>query len=238
MVTWYERQDKQTINGLLAFRLLETNTNLNIGAERIGTAVLQTGSWGARLWLRHLDETETEITAGVPVAIVQRTMPGEGMQSTTYAVAQACAKTDALVVRVYVKIGSGAWVLPNGSNQPIFISQVLSFKTFSGTWTFYYWTKLAWSPVEAKYVYLYGWGGQSYPSRIENVTYTLTADAYDNVYRDDFANMKRSFQAFSAKTMGDVPPCIDGVATSGISREGVYHSLFDELKEAYRKVRK
>jgi hypothetical protein len=129
--------------------------------------------WGIRVWKRDSSGTETEITAGTPVAQVSRSANGEGLQSATWACPQTpLDPTDRIVVRVYQKIGAGAWVSVTAftGNSGWATEQLGAIQLDSATWTVYYFTLRDYDGVDT-----YGdfyWGTSTYNSRIENFSWS------------------------------------------------------------------
>jgi hypothetical protein len=140
--TRYMRSDQQTVNYLLAYVLGTSQSTIATSSQ-----VTQTGSggatvyWGIRVWKRDSAGNETEITSGTPVAQVSRNAVGEGIQSATWLCpTTTLSVSDAIVVRVYIKVGTLDWA--QGNNPPIFITERLLAGQLNGTtWTVYYYTK-------------------------------------------------------------------------------------------------
>jgi len=163
------RSDQHTVNGLTAYKLgtEQTTTPVVVYIPTTSTAKCYAG---IRVFIRHADDSETEITSGTPVAQVSRTSSGGGIQSNTWNCPEtSLADTDAIVVRVYLKSGAGAW-----SEKAVFTTEQLNaLKLDAATWTVYYYT--------VKYSGELGWtwefdfGTSTYNSRIANFAWTLAA---------------------------------------------------------------
>jgi len=166
--TRYMRNDQQTVNGLTAYKLGTSQTTTARTYDVYGTRNLQAGYWASDVAVRHSDGSETSL--GVKVAQVSRSAQGSGLQSATWDCPQtSLALTDAVVVRVYLKIGTGAWQLAG-----TFITEQLNGLSLdAATWTFYYYTFLYYDDVEKLYEYIFAWGESlTYNSRITNFTWT------------------------------------------------------------------
>jgi len=90
-----------------------------------------------------------------------------GLKSVTWhCVARDLVGTDAIVVRVYWRVGGGAWNLVRN-----FITEQLGAQSLDdATWTFYSYFDIA---VDTSYVYTVFWHGTAtYNSRITNFTWT------------------------------------------------------------------
>lgn len=166
--TRYFRSDQQTVNGLTAYILGITESALERSAYQYST--VSYFQWGIRVWKRASDGTETEITAGTPVATVARTEVGEGMQSNTWTCpATSLQPTDAIVVRVYI-YRDGAWYLA-----ATFITEQLNAQSLdAATWTVYYYTSII--TYGTGFRGLFYWGiftrTSPYNSRIAGFTWT------------------------------------------------------------------
>jgi hypothetical protein len=171
--TRYFRSDSQTVNGLSAYKL-GTSQSASLQYVVLGTGrTTATGYAGIRVWKRSSDGTETEITAGTPVAQVSRNAAGEGLQSAAWSCpSTSLSPTDAIVIRVYGKWGTGLWTLV-----ATFITEQLGAQSLdAATWTVYYYTH--WysyiDPDTGKLIYEmdFEWGLSGYDSRIENFSWT------------------------------------------------------------------
>ena len=172
----YFRSDQQTINGLLAYKLLTTNT-ASVLSVTDSKGVNYTAYWGIRVWVRHADESGDEITAGTPVAVVNRSANGEGIQSNTWDCPEtALADTDAIVVRVYMK-----WsILEVWFVLATFITNQVQdwdspVQLDAATWTVYYYTLKTWDSKLSLAVGAFYWGDDAHNSRIENFTWSEEA---------------------------------------------------------------
>lgn len=165
--TRYMRSDQHTINDLQAYKLITTqgdsSTNKNLSYSNDVTV-----QWGIKIAKRESDGTQTYISDG-PVAIVERSSDGSGLQSATYDISNTVlTSTDAIVIEVYMKGGTSSW-----SKIATFITEQLDAQMLnSTTWTIYYYTKKEYTALIGKtYGYFY-FGSSTYNSRIENFEYT------------------------------------------------------------------
>jgi len=165
--TRYFRGDQQTVNGLLAYILGTTQSDMyrNYGVFGSGKRSVQVG---IRVWKRAADGVETEITSGIQVALATRGRVGGGLSSGTWVCPEiALVSTDAIVVRVYIHLIGYSWELA-----ATFITEQLgSFKLSNAIWTVYYFLSLIWA-YDPEIGWMtsggFSWGTPSYNSRIEN----------------------------------------------------------------------
>ena len=145
--TRYFRSDQHTINTLTAYKLQTINSTTFAGVEE-STNEDVTAYWGIRVWKIDSVGNETELTVGIPVAQVSRLAGSgntEGEQSNTWDCPEtALAITDAIVVRVYIKLGEGAWV--QKTTHVTLQSQDWDSPTQldGATWTVVLYTKRSW----------------------------------------------------------------------------------------------
>jgi hypothetical protein len=172
--TRYMRTGTQLVNGLTAY-VLDTTAGtppdyIEVYKRAQGLYSTKYVYWGIRVWKRASDGTETEITSGSPVAVVERNTDAEGMQSNTWNCPETSLETtDAIVVRVYINVADLGW----GSAVANFITaQLGASKLDAATWTVYYWTKRVWQSANAYLWGYYRWGDTNYNSRIENFTWS------------------------------------------------------------------
>jgi len=164
----YMRGDQHTVNNLNAYKLAVPQSAIH-KTVLDGTAGRKTIYWGIRVWKRGSAGNETEITGGTPVAQVSRSRNGEGMQSNTWSCPQTSLQsTDAIIVRVYMKFGSGEWQLCS-----TFITEQLQASQLDSVqWTVYYYTWCFYDRWEGITSGSYDWGTTTCNSRIQNFQYT------------------------------------------------------------------
>ena len=170
----YMRGDKHTINSLTAYKLGtdQSDTEKYKARSKTGSANLLV-EWGMRVWRRDSGGNETEITSGQPVAVVSRNTNGEGIQYNRWSCPEeSLDSTDAIVVRVYMRIGGDYWSLLD-----TFITEQLGAEKLAGvTWGVYYYTYRTTFPggggCPAFTQGRFYWGTESKNSRIVNFGYT------------------------------------------------------------------
>ncbi|MFX0085614.1 MAG: archaellin/type IV pilin N-terminal domain-containing protein [Candidatus Hodarchaeota archaeon] len=168
--TRYMRSDIQTINGLSAYNFGTTQTSspLENNQQTNRWSGSFTVTWGIRVWIRHEDTTETEITLGTWVALVQRSSDGSGIQSNSWSCPQtALVPTDAVVVRVYMQIGTTTY-----SPTEFITEQLGASQLNSAAWTIFYYTERdyrGWPQDRTRGIF--SWGDSIYESRITNFQY-------------------------------------------------------------------
>ena len=164
----YMRGDQHTVNNLNAYKLTVPQSAI-YKTVLDGAAGRKTIYWGIRVWKRDSAGSETEITGGTPVAQVSRSRNGEGLQSNTWSCPQTSLQsTDAIVVRVYMKFGSGEWQLCS-----TFITEQLQASQLDSVqWTVYYYTWRFYDRWEGITSGSFDWGTTTYNSHIQNFQYT------------------------------------------------------------------
>lgn len=185
----YMRGDQATVNGLLAYILGLSQTEISRYSAASKTASTAYVVYcGIRVWKRDSGGTETEITSGEPVAVVSRSTNGEGIQSAAWDCPQtSLSATDTIVVRVYLKVNVDPWT--QGSGAPNFQTEQLSAQSLdAATWTVYYYTKRSTitKPSATTQITFY-WGTSTYNSRVENFVWT-EAEAPPEEYSFEFSN--------------------------------------------------
>jgi len=176
--TRYMRSDYAEVNGLNAYILgtSQTTSSLNTTVLKV-TSTDYVVYCGIRVWKRNSAGVETEITAGEPVAVVSRSVNGEGIQSNTWDCPQtALSSTDTIVVRVYLKVDVDAWQQGTGSQPNFQTEQLGASQLDAATWTVYYYTvrQTATKP-SARTGIIFHWGTSTYNSRVENFVWTEAA---------------------------------------------------------------
>jgi hypothetical protein len=166
----YMRSDTRTVNGLNAYVLNSTESASQASFSQ-SASEYQTVYWGVRAWVRHSNGVEAEVSmdgqTGTPKAIISRDS-GSGIQSNTVAVSETSLQsTDSLIVRVYMKIGSGNWNLAATFST----EQLQATRLQSVTWTVYYYTSYSYSIRLDRTTGKYHWGTPTYNSRVQNLQY-------------------------------------------------------------------
>jgi hypothetical protein len=188
--TRYFRYDDWTVNGLSAYKLCENESSTSAMGEYRGGLTLQVGYWGIRVWTRNTAGEEQEVTEGEPVAVVQRETEEEGLQSADWQANFETQENDAVVVRVYTKVGSGPWGQQNHVLAPNYITEQLPHAKFDSLWTVFYYTYVF---KYTYYYYCFGFGSLTYPSRIENFAYTVGVEEEAQVKGGGVVQVKPSF---------------------------------------------
>jgi hypothetical protein len=135
--TLFLRADSHEVNGISGYRLSETQSSGNI-MDIVGYAGSSAIYYGVRVWVVHRNGATEELTSGVPVAIVSRTVNGEGLQNATWLCPGYNSIVDAVMVKVYQRFEVTQWDL-----RGTFITEKdLLIKLPEATWTFSYYTIL------------------------------------------------------------------------------------------------
>jgi hypothetical protein len=164
----YMRGDTHTINGLNAYKLGTTQSSIAKSTSQIQQEYGLPAYWGIKVWKRSTGGTETSLTPDI-VAQVSRTSQGQGIQLATWSCPLTSINTtDAIVVRVYQKIGDSAWQLAGTFTT----EQLGATQLDNSQWQIYYYTKLQWiflprQGIENTIAYFY-WGTTTYNSNINN----------------------------------------------------------------------
>ena len=169
--TRYFKNAQHTVNGLEAWQLATDQTGtLQTEGESRG-AYYGGCDVGIRVWKRHSDGSEEEITAGTPVAQVTVSAgASHELHSATWDCPQtSLADTDAIIVRVYHNMG-GEWDLIGTTE---FITEQLGASQLdASTWTVYYYLSFTATtfPAPRSSVSFHFDGADN--SRIEEFSYT------------------------------------------------------------------
>jgi hypothetical protein len=169
--TRYFRGDTHTVNGLTAYILgtTQSDTPKSVSHQIEGWGY-DNGQAGIQVWKRNAAGVETEITGGTPVAIVTKAPDAGAIVSATWACpSTSLASTDAIVVRVYIKLeGETTWTLA-----ATFITEQLGAQSLdAATWTVYYYIRVVYDPSSDSTAVNFYWGTATYNSRIANFTWT------------------------------------------------------------------
>jgi len=161
--TRYFRSDQHTVNGLTAYKLETANSTV-----LSQVAASDQPYWGIRVWKRSANGTETEITAGSPVAVVYGM---EGLNTASWNCPGASLNpTDSIVVRIYSSArATGPWTLRRTWTTGQLNAQSLD----ASSWTVYYYFHVEEALVDyLAVVYYFQHGDAAHPSRIEGFAYT------------------------------------------------------------------
>jgi len=147
------------------FKLLTSNTAAAVSSEELSGY----SDLGIRVFQHRSDGTESEITAGTPVATV--IIPGSTtwVSATWNCPAKVLVATDAIVVRVY-KYATLAWTILGAEDT--FMTDDLGTTLLNATlWTVYYY--FYYSAITDEI--FFQWGSATRNSRIENFTWGVFA---------------------------------------------------------------
>jgi len=200
---WYMRSDVHTVRGIYGYKLASTQTTLNQSDTRFVSGAY-TISYGARVWAVHSDETTTELTSIVPVAVVTRADAGEGLQTAYWNCTGYSQIVDSLMVKIYQRFSGGEWSL-----RVTFLSQnEWQAKLPAATWTFTYYTyksgtttsKLYWgSPNHNTTVSLY----YTEPSIYDKMAYSMAGGNFFGFLTLPYVNyIGNMFYGFLLLVMG------------------------------------
>ena len=177
--TRYLLRTTQTINDLLANKLYTDFSGASDARSKTKSAAATVYA-GIRVWKRASDGTETEITAGTPVAQVSTTVNLAAVPPVT--ATWACplttlVSTDSIVVRWYTKFDADAWLEWLTSTTEQLGAQSLD----AATWTVSYSWRVTGIPAGVTYSYLYFDGDWEappyYDTEIGIFTWTVAAVA-------------------------------------------------------------
>ncbi|RLI86021.1 MAG: hypothetical protein DRP01_05015, partial [Archaeoglobales archaeon] len=143
----------------------QSSTSKYVGLSSGG----QLQTWVAvRVWIVYSDGNSSELTDGNYNVNVTRSSSGYGYQNVTWTCPETDLNTtDAIMVRVYLKVGSGSWT----AKAKFITSQGMT--QIGGNWTFQLYTKnqQTKNPITNQWTtacYFY-WGSSSYNSLIDGV---------------------------------------------------------------------
>ena len=179
--TRYFRTDTATVNGLTTEQLL-TSQSGTIGSRNLSTSdpewEITYVSWGCRAWARFSNSSESELTAGTPIALVSRSVTGAGVQSATWTLTTnvSVPVDTSVVVRAYAATYAGSyyWTLLD-TWQTGRLNTTGPFYINNATWGLTYYTQLVLisSPVKR-------WNQTLW---FDNSTYLFRLDTFiHNVY--------------------------------------------------------
>lgn len=208
------------INGLASRKFHVIDQTIGGGAYPYedGNATLLTGRWGIRVFVRHEDESEDEITSGTPVAQVSRSTATEGYQNGTWSCPEtALESTDSIRVNFYLNItGLMDWTNIQWAGVDWSTEQLGGDFLCAGTWIVEYYTKIVLNAGVYRYLFYTG----NYPSYLSNTYYfnwragtTLTTQVQP---ADDLA-LKLNFIVTNLQGAGNVS--IDGYDKDDVAQQ-------------------
>jgi hypothetical protein len=169
--TRYMRSDIHTINGISVYNLGTTSSasplENNQQTDRWSGSF--TVTWGIRVWIRHVDTSETPVSLGSSwVATVQRSSDGAGIQTNSWSCPQtSLVDTDAIIIRVYMQIGSTTY-----NPTELITEQLGASQLNAASWTISYYTERdyrGWPQQRTRGIFT--WGDATHDSRITNFQY-------------------------------------------------------------------
>ena len=109
----YFRSDTHTINTEVGYILKDSQTTGGLAVSGTTVDVAISVSWGFQVYLVGTGGSTIELTGGSPVALLTRSVNGAGIQNASWVVGETWLNMgfDAIMVKVYLKLGADAWVL-------------------------------------------------------------------------------------------------------------------------------
>jgi hypothetical protein len=207
MTVWtrYFKNASVTRNGLNCLDLGISQTSSAAYRNRDVNSI-RIGQYGIRVWKRSSAGVETEVTSGIPVAVITEYYGTAGIASNTWACPYTeIAAGDTVVVRVYIQtVEEGGWVLADTWQTEALGPGHLD----SATWTIYYYYYIK---PNSLYTYRFYFGHASYNSRIEGITFTSYSEMFGpasslRIYKQGAIGTPKSvLVTFTLKDLEDVP---------------------------------
>ncbi|MHA1976305.1 MAG: archaellin/type IV pilin N-terminal domain-containing protein [Candidatus Hodarchaeales archaeon] len=173
--TRFLKSNAATVNGLTAYDL-GTDLTGSIAVFDQSSAVSgdQAITWGIRVYVRHSDTSETEITSGM-VATVARGAGGDaaGIQPGNWLCPQtALSPTDSIVIEFWYQIGGNSPAIHTEFTTP----QLGATQLDASTWSLFYYTERdrGGGFFSRTTTALFHWGDNTHNSRIENFKYSAS----------------------------------------------------------------
>lgn len=134
-------ENETTVNDLTGYSLGAEQSNVMQQSESMDPGY-DYQLWGIRAWVRHENGTESEITPGHAVAVVNRTGGGSGMQNNTWDCPEtSLSPTDSIVVRLYQNRTNEEPPSPPSNLVGNFTTEQLNASQLdTSTWTVHYYT--------------------------------------------------------------------------------------------------
>jgi hypothetical protein len=171
--TRFLRSNAATVNGLTAYDLgTDLTGSIAVLDQSSTVSGDQAITWGIRVYVRHSDTSETEITSGM-VATVARGAGGDaaGMQSGNWLCPLTpLSLTDSIVVEIWYQIGANSPAIHTEFTTP----QLGATQLDAATWSVFYYTERDRSGgfFSRNTAALFHWGDSAHNSRIENFKYS------------------------------------------------------------------
>jgi hypothetical protein len=211
--TRFLRSNAATVNGLTAYDLgTDLSGSIAVFDQSSTVSGDQAVTWGIRVYVRHSDTSETEITSGM-VATVARGSGGDaaGIQTGNWLCPQTTLSlSDSIVIEVWYQIGGNSPAIHTEFSTP----QLGATQLDASTWSVNYYTERDRSGgfFSRSTTALFHWGDAAHNSRIENFKYSSSGGG---------AMIMNPFLS-----IGDLPD-----DSSGYSSERIYQPTFiDERK--------
>ncbi len=171
--TRFLRSNAATVNGLTAYDLgTDLTGSIAVFDQSSTVSGDQAITWGIRVYVRHSDTSETEITSGM-VATVSRGAGGDaaGIQTGNWLCPQTVlSPTDSIVIEVWYQIGGNSPVIHTEFTTP----QLSATSLDASTWSVSYYTERdrAGGFFSRTTTAIFHWGDNVHNSRIENFKYS------------------------------------------------------------------
>ncbi|MHA2174924.1 MAG: archaellin/type IV pilin N-terminal domain-containing protein [Candidatus Hodarchaeales archaeon] len=173
--TRFLRSNAATVNGLTAYDLgTDLTGSIAVTDQSSTVSGDQAVTWGIRVYVRHSDTSEAEITSGM-VATVARGAGGDasGIQNGNWLCPQtALSPTDSIVIEVWYQIGGNSPAMHIEFTTP----QLGATQLDASTWSVFYYTERdrAGGFFSRTTTAIFHWGDAIHNSRIENFEYSTS----------------------------------------------------------------
>ena len=170
--TRYMRSDSHVINGLSAYQwgTSQSSNFLELNEQSARWSGDLTVEWGIRVWIRHADSSETEVTNGNPQAVVTISSgdTGTSMEVEYWTpTPEDMVVTDSIVIRVYMEIGGTSY-----SPVEFTTEQLGAIKLLDEQWTIYYHTTRDYRGFpQTRTRGIFSWGDSSHDSRVTGIQF-------------------------------------------------------------------
>lgn len=161
--------EEMDVNDLTAYSLGAEQSNVLQQSESMDPGY-DYQLWGIRAWVRHENGTESEITPGHAVAVVNRTGGGSGMQNNTWFCPETdLSPSDSIVVRLYQNRSNQEPPPPPSNLVANFTTDQLGANQLDpSTWRVHYHTSRG--GVGENYI---SWGNQEHNTSIEGFRWSF-----------------------------------------------------------------
>lgn len=165
--TRYFRNDQHTVNTITAYQLSRPNTDSLLYITHVERRQKEC-YWGVRVYVVDVLGAMTELTSDV--YLIESITPSvhiffDYVSNTWSCPLTALSDTDAVLVEVYIRIGSGRWDL----YETFITEQLHATQLDAATWTFYLMAFCIYDPTPNQTSMGFYWGKTAgYNSRITN----------------------------------------------------------------------